>query len=122
MDGSCGFALLPAESRCTTLPREVLATWPYGVAALADLNTAHLVGIALEVFPTEPYPADGPLLAHPHIVATAHTASHTSDYSQPPVDASASPSPLTSTINLPPGSSSSPDQTFSAVQPDTYRP
>ena len=76
MDGSCGFALLPAESRCTTLPREVLATWPYGVAALADLNTAHLVGIALEVFPTEPYPADGPLLAHPHIVATAHRLTH----------------------------------------------
>ena len=50
------------------------------MAALADLNTAHLVGIALDVFPTEPYPADGPLLAHPHIVATAHTASHTSDY------------------------------------------
>jgi phosphoglycerate dehydrogenase-like enzyme len=32
------------------------------------------------VFPTEPYPADGPLLAHPHVVATAHTASLTSDY------------------------------------------
>ena len=81
----------------------MLATLPHGVAALADLNSAHLAGIALDVFPTEHYPADGPLLAHPHIVATAHTASHTSDYSQPPVDASASRSPLTSTINPPAG-------------------
>ena len=49
-------------------------------AALAHLNTGHLAGIGLDVFPTEPYPADGPLLAHPHVVATAHTASLTSDY------------------------------------------
>jgi phosphoglycerate dehydrogenase-like enzyme len=49
-------------------------------AALAHLNTGHLAGIGLDVFATEPYPADGPLLAHPRIVATAHTASLTSDY------------------------------------------
>jgi phosphoglycerate dehydrogenase-like enzyme len=49
-------------------------------AALAHLHTGHLAGIGLDVFPTEPYPADGPLLAHPRIVATAHTASLTSDY------------------------------------------
>jgi D-3-phosphoglycerate dehydrogenase len=49
-------------------------------AALAQLNTGHLAGLGLDVFPTEPYPADGPLLAHPHVVATAHTASLTSDY------------------------------------------
>jgi phosphoglycerate dehydrogenase-like enzyme len=49
-------------------------------AALTHLNTGHLAGIGLDVFPTEPYPADGPLLAHPRIVATAHTASLTSDY------------------------------------------
>ena len=49
-------------------------------AALAYLNTGHLAGLGLDVFPTEPYPADGPLLAHPHVVATAHTASLTSDY------------------------------------------
>jgi len=49
-------------------------------AALAHLNTGHLAGIGLDVFPTEPYPADGPLLAHPRILATAHTASLTSDY------------------------------------------
>jgi phosphoglycerate dehydrogenase-like enzyme len=49
-------------------------------AALAHLNTGHLAGLGLDVFAAEPYPADGPLLAHPHIVATAHTASLTSDY------------------------------------------
>ena len=49
-------------------------------AALAHLNSGHLAGIGLDVFPTEPYPADGPLAAHPRIVATAHTAALTSDY------------------------------------------
>lgn len=49
-------------------------------AALAHLNTGHLAGIGLDVFATEPYPADGSLLGHPRIVATAHTASLTSDY------------------------------------------
>ena len=49
-------------------------------AALVHLNTGHLAGIGLDVFPTEPYPADGPLVGHPRIVATAHTAALTSDY------------------------------------------
>jgi phosphoglycerate dehydrogenase-like enzyme len=49
-------------------------------AALSHLNSGHLSGLGMDVFPTEPYPPDGPLLAHPHIVATAHTASLTSDY------------------------------------------
>jgi phosphoglycerate dehydrogenase-like enzyme len=42
--------------------------------------------------------------------------------SPPPADVSARTSLPTSMINRPPGSSGSPDQTFSAVQPDTYRP
>lgn len=49
-------------------------------AAIAHLTGGHLAGLGLDVFPTEPYPADGPLVTHPHIVATAHTASLTSDY------------------------------------------
>jgi phosphoglycerate dehydrogenase-like enzyme len=49
-------------------------------AAIAHLNTGQLAGIGLDVFPVEPYPADGPLAAHPRIVATAHTAALTSDY------------------------------------------
>jgi phosphoglycerate dehydrogenase-like enzyme len=51
-----------------------------GDAAIAHLNTGHLAGLGLDVFPTEPYPADGPLAVHPGIVATAHTAALTSDY------------------------------------------
>jgi phosphoglycerate dehydrogenase-like enzyme len=49
-------------------------------AAIAHLNTGHLGGIGLDVFPIEPYPAGGPLVTHQGIVATAHTASLTSDY------------------------------------------
>jgi phosphoglycerate dehydrogenase-like enzyme len=49
-------------------------------AAIAHLNTGHLAGIGLDMFPTEPYPADGPLLGDPRVVATAHTAALTSDY------------------------------------------
>jgi D-3-phosphoglycerate dehydrogenase len=49
-------------------------------AAIAHLDAGHLAGIGLDVFPTEPYPADGPLAAHPRILATAHTAALTSDY------------------------------------------
>jgi phosphoglycerate dehydrogenase-like enzyme len=63
--------------------------WPVNVArgglldteaAIAHLNTGHLAGLGLDVFPAEPYPADGPLVTHPRIVATAHTAALTSDY------------------------------------------
>jgi phosphoglycerate dehydrogenase-like enzyme len=49
-------------------------------AAIAQLNTGHIAGLGLDVFPTEPYPADGPLVTHPRVVATAHTAALTSDY------------------------------------------
>jgi phosphoglycerate dehydrogenase-like enzyme len=49
-------------------------------AAIAHLDSGHLAGLGLDVFPTEPYPADGPLVTHPRIIATAHTASLTSDY------------------------------------------
>jgi len=49
-------------------------------AAIAHLNTGHLAGLGLDVFPTEPNPADGPLVTHPRVVATAHTAALTSDY------------------------------------------
>ena len=46
----------------------------------ACINTGHLAGLGLDVFPAEPYPADGPLVTHPSVVATAHTAALTSDY------------------------------------------
>jgi phosphoglycerate dehydrogenase-like enzyme len=49
-------------------------------AALSALNTGHLAGLGLDVFPQEPYPADGPLVTHPRIIATAHTAALTHDF------------------------------------------
>jgi phosphoglycerate dehydrogenase-like enzyme len=49
-------------------------------AAIAHLDAGHLAGIGLDVFPAEPYPADGPLATHRRVVATAHTAALTSDY------------------------------------------
>jgi phosphoglycerate dehydrogenase-like enzyme len=49
-------------------------------AALAALNTGQLGGLGLDVFPEEPYPADGPLAVHPRVVATAHTAALTQGF------------------------------------------
>ncbi|MGO9963973.1 MAG: NAD(P)-dependent oxidoreductase [Acidimicrobiales bacterium] len=51
-------------------------------AALEHLENGHLGGVGLDVYPVEPYPSDGPLLNHPRVVATAHTAALTSDYFQ----------------------------------------
>ncbi len=49
-------------------------------AALAAVHAGRLGGLGLDVFPVEPYPGDGPLLDHPCIVATAHTAALTDGY------------------------------------------
>jgi phosphoglycerate dehydrogenase-like enzyme len=49
-------------------------------AALAALSTGQLGGLGLDVFPQEPYPADGPLAVHPRVVATAHTAAITQGF------------------------------------------
>lgn len=49
-------------------------------AAVEAVRTGHLAGLAVDVFRTEPYPADGPLRGHPRILATAHTAALTSGY------------------------------------------
>ncbi len=49
-------------------------------AAIARLDAGHIAGLGLDVYPTEPYPPDGPLLGHPRVVATAHTAALTGDY------------------------------------------
>jgi phosphoglycerate dehydrogenase-like enzyme len=49
-------------------------------ACLAALEAGALGGLGLDVFPVEPYPADGPLLTHPRVLATAHTAALTDGY------------------------------------------
>ncbi|NQX11346.1 hypothetical protein HQQ80_06900 [Microbacteriaceae bacterium VKM Ac-2855] len=49
-------------------------------ACLAALESGVLGGLGLDVFPEEPYPADGPLLGHPSVLATAHTAALTDAY------------------------------------------
>jgi len=49
-------------------------------AALAALRSGRLAGLGVDVFGVEPYPQDGPLLGHPGVVATSHTAALTSGY------------------------------------------
>ncbi|MFT4083189.1 MAG: NAD(P)-dependent oxidoreductase [Nocardioides sp.] len=49
-------------------------------SALEHLTEGRLGGLGLDVYPQEPYPHDGPLLTHPGVLATAHTAALTSDY------------------------------------------
>lgn len=49
-------------------------------AALSALDAGHLGGLGLDVYPREPYPANGPLASHPRIIATAHTGTMTHDF------------------------------------------
>jgi phosphoglycerate dehydrogenase-like enzyme len=59
-------------------------------AAIAHLNAGHLAGIGLDVFPAEPYPADGPLATRASWRPPTPPPSPVTT-SQPPADDSATP-------------------------------
>ncbi|MBM3457098.1 MAG: phosphoglycerate dehydrogenase, partial [Armatimonadetes bacterium] len=49
-------------------------------AALLDaLNTGQVAGAGLDVFETEPPPAESPLVRHPHVIATPHLGASTEE-------------------------------------------
>ncbi len=85
--------LLLPDTRATenTLNASTLAQMPAGSfvinpgrgplidddALLAALNTGHIAGATLDVFRTEPLPADHPYWAHPNVTVTPHIAAET---------------------------------------------
>jgi len=80
------------SERCA--PAACSSTSPRGLldseAALAHLNTGHLAGLGIDVFPTDAYPAMGHCSTHPHVVANA-TPPPSPDYFAAPSDDSVTP-------------------------------
>ena len=48
-------------------------------AVLAALESGHLAGAGIDVWTTEPFSSEHPLVRHPHVVATPHMAAYTNE-------------------------------------------
>jgi len=67
-------AQLPTGARILNPGRGALID---DIALLAALNSGHIAHATLDVFRTEPLPADDPYWAHPNVTVTPHIASET---------------------------------------------
>jgi len=72
-------AMMAADSFSAMKPGSVLVTTARGsihdeAALLAALEKGHLAGAGLDVWEQEPPPKDHPLLSHPAVICTQHTA------------------------------------------------
>lgn len=76
--------LIGAEAFAAMRPGAIFVTTARGhihdeAALLAALQSGHIAGAGLDVWEREPPPADHPLLAHPRVVSTPHTAGVTQE-------------------------------------------
>ncbi len=76
--------LIGAEAFAAMRPGAIFITTARGhihdeAALLAALQSGHIAGAGLDVWEREPPPADHPLLRHPSVVATPHTAGVTQE-------------------------------------------
>ncbi len=76
MLGAKQLALLPKGARVINCARGGIVDEQ---ALLAALDSGHLAGAALDVFETEPVPADSPFLKQPKMVVTPHLGASTAE-------------------------------------------
>jgi phosphoglycerate dehydrogenase-like enzyme len=74
MIGQREFDLMRPGSRLVNVGRGELLD---EAALITALQSGHLAGAGLDVFTTEPLPADSPLWAMPNVIITPHTSGET---------------------------------------------